>query len=62
MVAHNISGLYMQRLYQMMTYFLPLYHNYKIRETTILAVGCVEVRKAGAMELLQMSQGLGWLW
>lgn len=53
----------MQRLYQMVTYFLPLYHNYKIRETAILAVSCVKAGKAGEegtpgdMESLQMSQG-----
>lgn len=53
----------MQRLYQMVTYFLPLYHNYKIRETAILAVSCVGAGKAGEertpgdTESLQMSQG-----
>lgn len=35
----------MQRLYQMVTYFLPLYHNYKLRETAISAVSCVEAGK-----------------
>lgn len=45
MIVHNLPGLHMQRLYQMVTYFLPLYPNYKIRETAVLAVSCVEVGK-----------------
>lgn len=63
MIVHHLPGLCMQRLYQMVTYFLPLYHNYKIRETAILAVSCVGAGKAGEegtsgdTESLQMSQG-----